>query len=136
MSFTSFNFILYFPILITCYWVVPKKYQRSLLLISSYLFYFNIKPIFSLLLMYVTSCTYIFALLMENTLEESKKSKYLIVSIFLILLPLVFYKYFGPINDVMKRHWMYSEHDGHYQKLNSFYLLVFHSILLSPSDTL
>ena len=101
MSFTSFNFILYFPILITCYWVVPKKYQRSLLLISSYLFYFNIKPIFSLLLMYVTSCTYIFALLMENTLEESKKSKYLIVSIFLILLPLVFYKYFGPINDVM-----------------------------------
>jgi len=69
------------------------------LLIASYLFYINLKPVFALLLASVTLSTYFFTRLMDKTIIEEKKRRYMITNIILILLPLFFFKYFVVVNN-------------------------------------
>ena len=98
MVFTSFNFLIFFPIVAMLYWITPAKYRWVTLLISSYYFYINLKPVFALLLVGVTLTTYIFSRLIEKTSIESRKKAFMLLSILLILLPLFFFKYFSGIN--------------------------------------
>ena len=70
-----------------------------MLLLFSYLFYLNMKPVFSLLLAGVTFSTYLLTRLMDKTKIESRKKVFLIMNIVLILLPLFFFKYFSQINN-------------------------------------
>lgn len=98
MIFTSFNFLIFFPAVCLLYLFTPSKYRWLTLLIASYFFYINLKPVFALLLATVTLSTYIFTLLIEKTNIESKKKFYLVSNIILILLPLFFFKYFSVIN--------------------------------------
>jgi len=99
MVFTSFNFLIFFPLLAVLYWITPAKYRWLTLLIASYFFYINIKPVFALLVAGVTLSTYFFTRLIDGTNVESKKKRYMVINIVLILLPLFFFKYFGAIND-------------------------------------
>jgi alginate O-acetyltransferase complex protein AlgI len=101
MVFTSFNFLLFFPLLGVLYWITPAKYRWLTLLIASYFFYINIKPVFILLVAGVTMSTYLFTRLMDATKNESLKSSYLTLNIVLILLPLFFFKYFVDINNAL-----------------------------------
>jgi alginate O-acetyltransferase complex protein AlgI len=101
MTFTSFNFLLFFPLLAVLYWLTPSKYRWITLLIASYFFYINIKPVFALLLACMTLTTYLFARLIDNTTIESEKKRYLVINVVLILLPLVFFKYFISINNAI-----------------------------------
>ena len=98
MIFTSFNFLIFFPILAILYWLTHNKYRWLTLLIASYFFYINIKPVFAILVAGVTLSTYIFTQLIDNTGIESKKKTFMLINIILILLPLFFFKYFGNIN--------------------------------------
>ena len=99
MAFTSFNFLIFFPLVAVLYWLTPAKFRWSLLLVASYFFYVNTKPVFALLLAGITLCTYLFTRLMDETDEESKKKRYMAINIVLILLPLLFFKYFSKLND-------------------------------------
>jgi alginate O-acetyltransferase complex protein AlgI len=99
MTFTSFNFLIFFPLLALLYWITPAKFRWLLLLIASYFFYINIKPVFALLLAGITLCTYLFTRLIDETNAESKKKRYMAINIVLILLPLLFFKYFSMLND-------------------------------------
>jgi len=99
MVFTSFNFLIFFPLLAILYWITPAKYHWLALLIASYFFYINIKPVFALLLAGVSISTYIFTRLIDGTNVESKKKRYMVINIVLILLPLFFFKYFSAINE-------------------------------------
>ena len=99
MLFTSFNFLIFFPLLTVLYWITSAKYRWQFLLIASYFFYLNIKPIFVLLIAGVTFSTWLFTILINKTVFESKKKRYMIINIILILLPLFFFKYFSNIND-------------------------------------
>jgi alginate O-acetyltransferase complex protein AlgI len=99
MVFTSFNFLIFFPLLIVVYYVTPSKYRWLTLLIASYFFYINIKPVYALLTAGITLSTYFFTRLIDGTNIESKKKSYMIVNIILILLPLFFFKYFSLINN-------------------------------------
>lgn len=101
MVFTSFNFFIFFPLLVFLYWNTPNKFRWIILLIASYFFYISIKPVFILLVAGVTFTTWIFTCLMEKTSAEQKKKGLLIVNIILILLPLFFFKYFGSINKAL-----------------------------------
>lgn len=101
MVFTSFNFLIFFPIVAILYWITPAKYKCLTLLISSYFFYINIKPVFALLVAGITLSTYIFTRLIDNTNIESRKKAFMQINIALILLPLFFFKYFSNINDGM-----------------------------------
>lgn len=98
MGFTSFNFLIFFPLVGVLYYVTPAKYRWLTLLIASYYFYIIIKPVFALLLAGVTISTYLFTRLIDKTKIESQKKNYMIINIILILLPLFFFKYFSEIN--------------------------------------
>jgi alginate O-acetyltransferase complex protein AlgI len=99
MVFTSFNFLIFFPTVIILYFSLPQKFRLILLLIASYFFYINIKPVFAILLAAITLTTYIFTSLIDKTKSEKKKKQLLIADIIIVLLPLVFFKYFNFLND-------------------------------------
>jgi alginate O-acetyltransferase complex protein AlgI len=101
MIFTSLSFLLFFPIVILLYFLVPSKFQRVFLLVCSYLFYINLKPIFLLLLLFATLSTYYVTKLISRESSERKKLIYLRVGVFILLAPLFFFKYFPTINSNM-----------------------------------
>lgn len=64
MIFNSFNFLIVFPILFLLYYLIPAKQQKlrnGYLLLVSYLLYANWKPVYALILLGVTTVTYLFA---------------------------------------------------------------------------
>lgn len=98
MAFTSLNFLIFFPAVAFLYWVSPPKFRWFLLLVASYFFYFNTKPVFVLLIAAVTLSTWTFTNLIDKTDNQALKKRYMVVNIILILLPLFFFKYFSSIN--------------------------------------
>ncbi len=99
MGFTTFHFLIFFPLLALLYWITPAKYRWITLLIASYFFYINLKPVLALVLAGITLSTYIFTRLIDGTADESKKKHFMVINIILILLPLLFYKYFTVVNN-------------------------------------
>jgi alginate O-acetyltransferase complex protein AlgI len=98
MYFTSFNFLIFFPLLAIVYYITPAKFRWFTLLVLSYFFYINVKPVFSILLAGVTLSTYVFTRLIDRTKIESWKKILMVINIVLILIPLFFFKYFSSIN--------------------------------------
>jgi alginate O-acetyltransferase complex protein AlgI len=101
MIFTSFNFLVFFPVVALLFYLTPMKWRWVTLLAASLFFYINIKPVYALLLAGVILSTYVFTRLISNTGNESRKTFYLVCNILLVLFPLVFYKYFSVINNAM-----------------------------------
>jgi alginate O-acetyltransferase complex protein AlgI len=99
MVFTSINFLLFFPLVAVLYYLTPVKYRWLTLLLVSYFFYINIRPVYALLLAGVTASTYVFTRLIDSTEDDGVKKRYMVLNIILILLPLFFFKYFGEINE-------------------------------------
>ncbi len=98
MVFTSFNFLIFFPLLAIIYFATPGKYRWAALLAGSYFFYINISPVYALLLSFVTFSTYFFTRIIGSAPSEAKKKLFKVVNIILILLPLFFFKYFNVVN--------------------------------------
>jgi len=99
MIYTSFNFLIFFPAVALIYYLTPSKYRWITLLIASYFFYINIKPVYALLTAGITLFTFLFTRLIDSTTSELKKKRYMVTNIVLILLPLFFFKYFSIINN-------------------------------------
>lgn len=98
MVFTSFNFLIFFPIVIFIYYLLPARLRPAFLLIASYYFYINLKPVYAILLGAITLVTYFFTIWIEKTVSEKKKQTLLVTNIILILLPLFFFKYYNFVN--------------------------------------
>ena len=103
MSFTSFNFLIFFPGVLLLFYLTPLKWRWLTLLVASFGFYINLKPVYALLLVWVILITYLFTRLLDKKGVDSRRSTELVSGILLILLPLLFYKYFSVINDSMIR---------------------------------
>lgn len=101
MSFTSLNFLLFFPLVIIIYNYVPNNYKRAFLLACSYFFYISLKPIYFFLLLFVTLSTYFLTKQIALARSEKKKVILLWINIFFLLLPLFFFKYFPSINSYL-----------------------------------
>ena len=69
MVFTTLRFIVFMMVVFTLYYTIPKKKQWILLLIASYIFYFNASFIFPLVLFAVTVVTYVFAVTVDKSYE-------------------------------------------------------------------
>ncbi|MBR5843674.1 MAG: MBOAT family protein [Bacteroidaceae bacterium] len=99
MIFNSFNFIILFPLIFLLYYVIPAKYGKTrniYLFVVSYLLYLQWKPVYALVLLWVTIVTY-FSALQLKTAQHPKTA--LTLSIILSLIPLLFFKYFNFVND-------------------------------------
>lgn len=99
MTFTSFEFLLFFPLVVLLYNIIPQKLRVWYLLVVSYVFYAFMQPVYLVLLAAVTGITYGFTRWMGATDDDDKKHKIMVWGIILVLLPLFFFKYFNFVNE-------------------------------------
>lgn len=101
MLFNSFSFAIFLPIVFIIYWIIPKKFQWIVLLISSYYFYmsWNVKYVF--LILFTTIVSYMTAILVEKEKKALQRKIYVIVALIVSLGILVFFKYFNFISTSM-----------------------------------
>ena len=101
MLFNSINFIIFFPIVVCAYWILPDKIKQYWLLAASYFFYMCWNPKYILLLMASTVITFFSGIVMEHVkksdMTEADKARAkrltLVVSLLLNLGLLFYFKY-------------------------------------------
>jgi len=99
MTFTSFEFLLFFPVVVLFYNIIPQKLRVWYLLAVSYVFYVLMQPVYVVLLAAVTGVTYGFSRWMGAIEDDDKKKRIMIWGIIFVLLPLFFFKYFNFVNE-------------------------------------
>ena len=112
MQFNSVDFMVFFPVVLIIYFLIPKKGRTIWLLFASYFFYMSWNPKYAILIAGSTLITYICGILLEkcstNGAEKAKLNKIIIVAICLVvnLLILVIFKYgnflIDSVNGILK----------------------------------
>ncbi|MDP4160038.1 MAG: MBOAT family O-acyltransferase [Bacillota bacterium] len=102
MSFTSIQFLIFFPIVTLLYFIIKQKYRWIWLLITSYYFYMSWNPQYAVTIAFSTVITYLSGLLIEkaNKISNEKQSgqlkkMWVFLSLFINLLILFFLKYYN-----------------------------------------
>ncbi len=95
MLFNSIEFVLFLPIVIIFYYLIPSKYRWILLLTASYYFYMCWKIEYIILIITSTLIDYFSALQMEKTKKKVVKRFFLILSLITNLGLLFSFKYFN-----------------------------------------
>lgn len=91
MNYTSLIFLLFVTLLMCIYYIFPKKFRWSILLVGSIFFYYLLSGKYIIYIVVATLISYIFALLINK--HEKQKKKLLITSILLVLSFLLVLKY-------------------------------------------
>lgn len=99
MLFNSLQFLIFFPIVVFIYYLVPFSKRWIVLLISSYYFYMCWKPEYIILIVVSTLIDYFAALQMGKHREKSKRKIFLLLSLFSNLGLLFAFKYFNFFNN-------------------------------------
>ena len=81
MLFNSLEFILFFPIVATVYFLIPHKFRWAFLLAASYFFYMCWNPSYALLLLTSTAVTYTVSIMMPKSKSRRAKKVLLTVGI-------------------------------------------------------
>ena len=93
MLFNSYDFMLFFPIVIFIYFIIPKKIRYIWLLFSSYYFYMGWNPKYAILIAISTIITYLSGILPPPLLHLRKQ--WVVAGSFITNIGiLIFFKYF------------------------------------------
>lgn len=110
MLFNSLEFLLFFPAVCLCYYIIPHKIRYLFLLICSYFFYMCWNPEYALLMLTSTVLTYASGLLIDSAEKIPKERKrvrrkklYVALSFTSNLAILFFFKYFNFAADTAVR---------------------------------
>lgn len=80
MLFNSYSFLLFFPVVVLGYFLIPHRIRYIWLLIASYFFYMNWNARYALLLLFSTAVTYASGMLIDWThrrkWNETVKTRY------------------------------------------------------------
>ncbi|MBO7587888.1 MAG: MBOAT family protein [Bacteroidaceae bacterium] len=102
MIYNSISFIILFPLIFLLYYVIPARHNKVrniYLLCVSYLLYIQWEPVYAIILMGVTLITFYSALI----IPKSKHPKQILTfGVILTLFPLLFFKYFNFINEIIR----------------------------------
>ncbi len=98
MQFTSFDFLVFFPVVVLLFYVIPRRFRQLWLLLASYYFYMGWNAKYALLILASTVITYLCALLIDRAGMQSDGSgrwRKLILAAGIVsnLAILVFFKY-------------------------------------------
>lgn len=93
MNFNSLEFLIFLPVVVILYWVLPHKVRWAMLLIASYVFYMSWNIWLIALIMITTVTAYGFAIAIENTQSKRLKKLFLAITLIICLGLLVFFKY-------------------------------------------
>ena len=75
MLFNSLSFLIFFPIVVLLYFVIPPKVRYIWLLLASYFFYMGWNAKYALLLLFSTVVTYGAGLLLYQWKDKPKQKK-------------------------------------------------------------
>lgn len=95
MLFNSFDFVLFLPLVIAAFYLIPHKFRWMFLLTASYYFYMCWRVEYIVLIAASTLVDYWAAIKMEGAPDQRSKRKYLFASLTLNLGMLFFFKYFN-----------------------------------------
>lgn len=101
MQFTTFDFAVFFPVVVLCFYIIPKKARPLWLLLASYYFYMGWNPKYAILILTSTVITYVCARAMGQV-EQAKvlQKKWILAGGILVNLAiLIFFKYFYFLHD-------------------------------------
>ena len=115
MIFNSIDFLIFFPIVTLCYFLIPHRFRWSLLLIASCIFYMSFIPQYILILFLTIIIDYFAAIYIEKSKEEKKRKIFLTISIISTIFILFIFKYFNFFNENVAKiaqfiGWNYSLH--------------------------
>lgn len=79
MNFNSLHFLIYLPVVLIVYWLLPQKARWVWLLAASYYFYMSWNAWLVFLIAGTTGVSYAAALLIERTQSKRVKKFWLIV---------------------------------------------------------
>lgn len=98
MIFNSLAFLIFFPVVFSLYWLIPSRFvrvQNILLVIASYVFYAWWDPRFLSLIVFSTAVDYFLGIYIHKSVDPKKRKVFLLVSLFVNLGLLGFFKYFN-----------------------------------------
>ncbi len=103
MLFNSIDFLVFFPIVILIYYVLPTKVRHIWLLICSYYFYMSWNPKYVILILISTLSTYFGALLIDK-IKAGRGRRLVLAGVILVNLGILFFfKYFDfVLNNINK----------------------------------
>ena len=93
MLFNSIQYVLFLPVTVLLYFILPKKYRNLFLLIVSYYFYGCWMPKYLILIIGTTWLTYTTSLLIDKSNSLKKKKNFLALGILINLIILFIFKY-------------------------------------------
>ncbi|MBX3013892.1 MAG: MBOAT family protein [Caldilineaceae bacterium] len=102
MLFNSVEFLIFFPTVVTLYFLCPQRYRWLLLLAASYLFYAAWRVEYALLLLFSTVVDFFVARAMDRVSEPTSRRRYLALSLAVNLGVLFTFKYFNFFNDSLR----------------------------------
>ncbi|MCI1735080.1 MAG: MBOAT family protein [Bacilli bacterium] len=93
MSFNSLAFLIYLPVVLLIYWLLPFRFRVYFLLVASYFFYAFLNPWLIFLILATTLMTYGGSLGIEKTENPKKKKAWMVLTVTACLLLLFVFKY-------------------------------------------
>jgi D-alanyl-lipoteichoic acid acyltransferase DltB (MBOAT superfamily) len=94
MLFNSFSFLIFFPIVVLVYYLIPKKVRYIWLLVTSYYFYMSWNAIYAILIAVSTLVTWTSGILISRAESTKEKKSFVAGSLVINLGILFFFKYF------------------------------------------
>lgn len=95
MTFNSLAFLIFYPVVLLLWFVLPKKWRRPMLLIASYYFYMCYQAELVFLIFTTTLISWAASLLIERTTRPALRRAALSLTLIVCLGVLFFYKYFN-----------------------------------------
>ena len=71
MQFNSINFMIFFPVVLTIYFIIPRKMRSVWLLMASYYFYMSWNAMYAILIGSSTLITYICGIVIDRVRKKS-----------------------------------------------------------------
>lgn len=94
MLFNSIEFLVFFGLLTTLYFIVPHRFRWFLLLTASVIFYMSLIPVYIFVLAFLILVDYIAGIFIEKN-KGNKRKPFLLISIIATCSALFFFKYFN-----------------------------------------
>ena len=95
MTFNSWEFLIFYPIVALLYFLLPKKLKWPMLLVASYYFYAFYQASLILLIVLTTAVSFFMSCLIEKTEKKSRRKLYLAITLIVCFGVLFFFKYFN-----------------------------------------
>ena len=102
MSFNSEIFLLLFlPLFLIIYFILPKKIRKYWLLISNFIFYSYAGIRYLYILVFSIIVNYLFGIMLTKVDDSKQKKILLVMGVFINIFILSYFKYFNSIMNIM-----------------------------------